>query len=43
MLGYGVTTYIVPFTISSAASSPRVKAVENVQASFRSFTFSVLI
>ena len=43
ILGHGVTMYIVLLTTSGAASCPRVRPVENVQASFRFLTVWVLM
>jgi hypothetical protein len=43
ILGHGVTMYIVLLTTSGAASCPRVRPVENVQANFRFLTVSVLM
>ena len=43
MLGYGVTTYIVPPTTSGAASWPRFTPVEKVKATCRFLTLSALI
>src|SRR5919199_1603952 len=43
MLGNGVTTYMVLFTTSGAASCPRSTPVANVHAALRLRTFVVLI
>jgi hypothetical protein len=43
MFGNGVTTYIVSPTTSGAASCPCSTPVENVQATCRPFTLSVVI